>query len=697
MTATDTDTLLAGRFEVQRHLGSGSFGNTYACIDTQTGKEVAVKQLDISHVDDWKAIELFEREAQTLERLDHPGIPDYVDFIGAESGESAYLAQELAPGSTLEELLRARGRFNQRQCEEVATQLLQILAYLDSCRPPVVHRDIKPANILADSEDTYYLVDFGSVADVASRVSARGSTVAGTFGYMAPEQLHGEATVASDLYALGMTLIHLVTGRPPEDLPRARMAVQFRDAAPQIDDHFATFIEKLSAPATEDRFYNATEALQFLESPKAPAAPKSRPEPASTPPVQTIVTVNHTEPTPKVEHQASIRGTDFVGLARLILLFALTVVALDLLIPVLPNLLNNRWVGGVLTFGAGPLGAIATAVLFYLYLFRRGTRQGEEERTEIASGLIINSGSDESDAFVDYVFEANGYQYALRDDLAGMHVFWTEERAKQAALQFSEGMKVTVRYAPDNPRNARFRPVDDSPMAVLLADLLMGLAVVAFGVGLTCWYSYYLNSAYYRVGDGGTNIRPGARLESIFHLPATTSLGILALLGLLLVGTYLYDRFRDQIPRPIPLLCTLAVLVMALVGTGLYNPVSFFSVENRLHPMHFDRVQAKLPTLQDHQCVVRQLQQPEIAERFGHPVEIRGPFHAETWEINMDRTPTFRRVNIEYRGIIEGPEASGEFYAHIDYDRGPLNSSLLIRTTIDGQGSTVEFDGRYPC
>ncbi len=688
MTFYETNTILAGRFRVRRHLGSGSFGNTYACVDTTTGKEVALKELDISHVDDWKVIELFEREAKTLERLDHPNIPDYVDFIPAQSGEAAYLAQELAPGSTLDELLAARGRFNQPQAEDVAIQLLQILQYLDSCRPPVIHRDIKPSNILADSQDKYYLVDFGSVVDIACRGASRGSTVAGTFGYMAPEQLHGQVTVASDLYALGMTLIHLVTGRPPEELPRSRMAVQFRDFAPQIDDHFASFLEKLSAPATEDRFHNAEEALEFLETPQ-PA-----PQPVRAP-AAVAVTVKNTAATS--EAQTSLLGPDLLGLFRLMLFFPISVIAFDLVIQIMPDVLNHRVIGGIVTFGFGPLGALATLAVLFVYVFKDGSRRGERLRTESTPGVIVASGTNESNAYVDFSFKAKGHSYTLRDPLHDVFFFWTEERAKKAAAAFVPGTKVTVRYDPENPKNGRFRPLNDSPQAALFADFWWGLPVFAFGIGLSAWYSYYLNSAYYHTGDGGTNIRSGARLESLFHLPITTSLALLVGLAMVVFATILFDRVRDLIPRPISILCGLALIGTALVGTGLHKPSTFFSVENRLHPAHFDRVQAKLPTLREHHCLLEQLQKPEIAGRFGHPVEIDGPFHAEKWEINKGRTELSRRVDIAYRGTIEGPEESGEFYAHIDYESNPYRSTLYIETTVDGESPTVEFEGMYPC
>lgn len=258
--------MLAGRFEVENVLGKGSFGTTYAAVDTVSGERVAVKELDLGHVSDWKSVELFEREAQTLERLDHPKIPDYIDFIPAQQEQAAYLAQELAPGSPLSQLVAAQGPFDAERARKIAVQLLDTLVYLDSCRPPVIHRDIKPGNILADSDDRIYLVDFGSVVDVARQTASPGSTVAGTFGYMAPEQLHGDATTAADLYGLGMTLVHLITATPPEELPKERLRIQFRDAAPQIGDHFARFLEKLTEPAVEDRFQRAPEALDALHS-----------------------------------------------------------------------------------------------------------------------------------------------------------------------------------------------------------------------------------------------------------------------------------------------------------------------------------------------------------------------------------------------------------------------------------------------
>jgi hypothetical protein len=254
---------LLGRYRVERVLGKGSFGTTYAAVDTASGRHVAVKQLDLSRVDDWKAVELFEREASTLEQLDHPRIPAYIEFVPVRSEESGYLVQSLAPGRSLGDILENSGTFTDAQLEAIAEQTLDLLAYLASLNPPVVHRDIKPANLLLDEKDNVYLVDFGAVQDAASRSEEGGSTVAGTFGYMAPEQLHGQASPRSDMFALGMTLIHLASGRDPSTMARDGLKVRFRDEV-DLPDEFVDFIDRLVEPNPDDRFTHPDEARSYL-------------------------------------------------------------------------------------------------------------------------------------------------------------------------------------------------------------------------------------------------------------------------------------------------------------------------------------------------------------------------------------------------------------------------------------------------
>ena len=267
-----TDQVIADRFRVDRELGRGGFGVTWSGVELSTGRPVAIKELDMRRVDDWKSVDLFEREARTLEGLNHPRIPDYVDFIPVAGDKTGYLIQELAPGADLQRMVVQGQPFAEERTRALAFQMLDILEYLARQLPPVVHRDIKPSNILIDENDEIYLVDFGSVQDVARRTSQGGSTVAGTFGYMAPEQLRGIATPASDLYGLGMTMLFLLSGQEPETMPQARLKVDFRKAL-RVSKPMAEFLDRLIEPVAEDRFSTPAEARRFLEGARPSPAP----------------------------------------------------------------------------------------------------------------------------------------------------------------------------------------------------------------------------------------------------------------------------------------------------------------------------------------------------------------------------------------------------------------------------------------
>lgn len=267
--------IIEGRYRVESLLGTGAFGKTYAAQDLHTRSRVAVKQLSLAHVSDWKTVELFEREARTLAALDHPRIPDYVEFLPIQSERSGYLVQTLAPGRPIAEFL-AEGRiFTEAECLQIARQLLEVLVYLGQLHPPVIHRDIKPANLIIDSNGTDYsvfVVDFGAVQNAAKQTMGGGSTIVGTFGYMAPEQFQGLATTASDLYGLGMTLVHMLSGLPPTEMAKKRLQVDFRKYV-QVSPTFEYVLDRLIAPVPEDRFESAVHAWRVLD--------ESRPLPAS--------------------------------------------------------------------------------------------------------------------------------------------------------------------------------------------------------------------------------------------------------------------------------------------------------------------------------------------------------------------------------------------------------------------------------
>jgi hypothetical protein len=271
--------LIAGRYRIERQLGRGGFATTWLAHDLETGRDVAAKVLDIKALDHWKSVELFEREARVLERLDHPRIPRYLDFVApAESGPDAarmVLVQELAAGEPLSDRLAAGWRPTEPEVLAIARQVLDILTWLQAQSPPVVHRDIKPANLVMDSEGVVRLVDFGAVRDTVASQSRFGSTIVGSFGYMAPEQFQGDARPESDLYGLGATLVTLLTGKEPADLGHERMRLDFH-AHVNVAEPVRDWLDRLLDPVADERFASAAVSLAALDAPAGSAgAPQS--------------------------------------------------------------------------------------------------------------------------------------------------------------------------------------------------------------------------------------------------------------------------------------------------------------------------------------------------------------------------------------------------------------------------------------
>ncbi|WP_019503357.1 serine/threonine-protein kinase [Pleurocapsa sp. PCC 7319] len=209
--------IIANRYQIVNTLGQGGMGTTYAAIDLNSSRRVAIKVVSLRQSNEWKILELFAREAQVLASLNHPYIPNYLDYfeLDSEDDRRFYLVQELVKGKSLAELVEQRWRATEVEVKDIARQVLNILIYLHSLAPPVIHRDIKPQNIIRQPDGKVYLVDFGAVQAVYRNTISIGGTFVGTLGYMSPEQLRGKVVPASDLYSLGCSLLFLLTHRTP--------------------------------------------------------------------------------------------------------------------------------------------------------------------------------------------------------------------------------------------------------------------------------------------------------------------------------------------------------------------------------------------------------------------------------------------------------------------------------------------------
>lgn len=207
---------VAGRYEIVRPLGDGGFARTFLARDLVQPRSVALKVLRPREANEWKAYELFEREGAVLRELRHHGVPAIYETFRAswDGADAAFLAMEYIEGTSLEQTIAERRHVDPAHVLDLFAELLGVLDYLHTRMPPVLHRDIKPANVVVRIDGAPVLVDFGAVRNVFRSPSETSSTVVGTYGYMPYEQYMGQASPASDLYALAATFLHLITGRP---------------------------------------------------------------------------------------------------------------------------------------------------------------------------------------------------------------------------------------------------------------------------------------------------------------------------------------------------------------------------------------------------------------------------------------------------------------------------------------------------
>ena len=212
---------IADKYTFTRLIGEGSQGQVYEAIRNADHKQVAIKVLNINSIQNWKAYDLFWREVDVLKSLNIKGVAEFYDAIEElnPSEPHAYLIQQYIHGKTLSDMIHSGYRFSVQDIFRFAIQLIDILDQLHHHDPPIIHRDLKPSNIILEpcgSSYQVYLTDFGAVSNPV--LQKGGSTVAGTYGYMPPEQLMGNPSPGSDIYALGVTLVELLSGVSPADM-----------------------------------------------------------------------------------------------------------------------------------------------------------------------------------------------------------------------------------------------------------------------------------------------------------------------------------------------------------------------------------------------------------------------------------------------------------------------------------------------
>jgi serine/threonine protein kinase len=431
--------LIADRYEVVRVLGEGSSGCTLLCSDLREDRRVAVKELHFARLGNWKYLELFEREAKMLSMLHHPGIPRIFDYFEGEgSSATFFIVQEFIEGKSLQQRMESGPMLGQAEIHEVALGLLDVLDYLHGRAPPVIHRDIKPSNVLLRSDGGPTLIDFGGVNVGWQPPGAAGTTVVGTFGYMPPEQLVGQGGPTSDLYSLGATLLHLVTGRSPSDFPFDAGRIEVPENLP-IEASLNRLIEALLRPAPRDRPPTAAAARRLLTNP---------PLEQST----SLVAPRVVAVAPAITPRYSLLGSS--GEPRFVNMGEpprdpegeLRDVYRNLMHPLFPA--RHAWSDSEHVFWIGFSGVAAVATLGvvpalygwglrkrkrkYDDLFRHGVFAPGTIRSATASGGVY--------ATIKYEFEVGGGQYV-----------GYAEYAQEMTRYWSAGDTVAVLYDPEDP------------------------------------------------------------------------------------------------------------------------------------------------------------------------------------------------------------------------------------------------------
>ncbi len=285
---------LENRYQAQKLIASGRFGRTFRGEDLIPKCPCLIKQFfpkseDGITLNSEKAIQLFHSEAKRLEELDHPQIPKLYAHLEQETYQ--YLIQEWISGDNLETELSQQGTFSERDIRKLLSSLLPVLDYLQ--KNTVIHRDIKPENIIhAFPEDRYILVDFGAAKLASLRNLAKTGTIIGSPGYAAPEQVYGKPTFASDIYSLGVTCLHLLTGVSPfEFYNPTESQLLWRDYCQDspVSESLAAILDGMTAFDLKQRYDSAKAVLSALGVLSAlPPATSSQPEAKTKPSVITL-------------------------------------------------------------------------------------------------------------------------------------------------------------------------------------------------------------------------------------------------------------------------------------------------------------------------------------------------------------------------------------------------------------------------
>ena len=260
----ENGTVIDGKYEILSKVGQGGMSVVYLALNRKAMKQWAIKEVRRDGVKDFEVVkQSLVAETDMLKKLSHPNLPDIVDII--ENDDSFFIVMDYIEGKPLSKRIEETGAQPEEFVVEWAKQLCDVLDYLHTRQPAIIYRDMKPSNVMLKPDGSVCLIDFGTAREYKG-TNIQDTTCLGTIGYAAPEQFggQGETDARTDIYCLGATLYHLVTGHSPAEPPYEMHPIRYWDdrLSPGLEAIILKCIQKNPA----DRYQSCAELKYALEN-----------------------------------------------------------------------------------------------------------------------------------------------------------------------------------------------------------------------------------------------------------------------------------------------------------------------------------------------------------------------------------------------------------------------------------------------
>ncbi len=256
--------LVDGKYKILSEIGHGGMSVVYLAINESANKTWAIKEVRKDGTKDFEVVRQgLIVETDMLKRLNHPNLPSIIDVIDRD--DNFLIVMDYIEGKALDKVLKENGPQPQEYVIEWAKELCDVLGYLHSRKPPIIYRDMKPANVMLKPDGHVTLIDFGTAREFKNAGKVEDTTCLGTQGYAAPEQFggHGQTDPRTDVYCLGATLYHLVTGHNPAQPPYEMYPI--RHWNPYLSEGLEEIIIKCTQKDPNNRFQSCSEVLYALD------------------------------------------------------------------------------------------------------------------------------------------------------------------------------------------------------------------------------------------------------------------------------------------------------------------------------------------------------------------------------------------------------------------------------------------------